>query len=240
MEVVPYKDQNTSKKAQVARMFDSISRRYDFLNHFLSLGIDINWRRKAVDALKDLQPAHILDIATGTGDMAIEALRLKPKKVVGIDISKGMLEKGREKIKARNYESLIELQYGDSEDLHFADNNFDAATVAFGVRNFENLEKGISEIHRVLTAQGRLVVLEFSRPTTFPVNHIFNFYFNKVLPKIGRIISRDNSAYSYLPASVQSFPDGEKFAEMLKKCGFNSVTWKALTFGISTIYVAQK
>ena len=240
MEVIPYKNKEASKKNQVARMFDSISGKYDFLNHFLSFGIDIIWRRKAIDLLVDYKPKYILDIATGTGDLAIAALKLNPEKIIGVDISEGMLEIGRKKIAAKNYEDLIDLQYGDSENLPFADNNFDAVTVAFGVRNFQNLEQGVSEIYRVLKRSGKVVILEFSTPKVFPVKNLYHFYFNTVLPKIGRFVSKDRSAYTYLPESVNAFPDGENFADVLRKCGFNEVSWKHLTFGISTLYAAQK
>ena len=240
MQVVPYKNEESSKKKQVAKMFDSISGKYDFLNHFLSLGIDIRWRRKAIAALKEDHPKQILDIATGTGDLAIEALKLDPEKVIGVDISEGMLDIGREKLTSRKLNELIELRYGDSEELSFPDNNFDAVTVAFGVRNFENLEKGVAEIYRVLREGGKIVVLEFSKPTVFPLRQLYSFYFRTLLPKIGSIVSKDRSAYTYLPQSVYAFPDGEDFADVLEKSGFTDVTWRPLTFGISTLYVGRK
>ncbi|MDH5382258.1 MAG: bifunctional demethylmenaquinone methyltransferase/2-methoxy-6-polyprenyl-1,4-benzoquinol methylase UbiE, partial [Cyclobacteriaceae bacterium] len=196
MAVVPYKEEKKSKKEQVAHMFDNISGKYDFLNHFLSLGIDIRWRKKAIKFLKNDHPKQILDVATGTGDFAIETLKLNPEKVVGVDISEGMLAVGREKIKKKGLENKIELLSGDSENLPFKDNTFDAVTVAFGVRNFENLELGLAEINRVLKPNGKLVVLEFSKPTKFPFKQLYNFYFKFILPKIGNTISKDRSAYT--------------------------------------------
>lgn len=221
-------------------MFDSISRNYDFLNHFLSLGIDIWWRKKAIAELKDAQPKLILDIATGTGDLAIEALNLNPEKVIGVDISSGMLEVGKKKIEKRNLHDRIELQMGDSEKLLFEDNYFDAIVVAFGVRNFENLEKGLSDMYRVLKPGGKVVVLEFSKPTTFPFKQLYGFYFKAILPLIGRFISKDNSAYTYLPESVQQFPDGNAFIGVLNKIGFGRTACRPLTFGISSIYTGIK
>ena len=238
--VTPYKEKNSSKKEQVAEMFDNISHRYDFLNHFLSLGIDKLWRKKAVKILSAIQPKVILDVATGTGDFAIESLSLKPTEVVGIDISQGMLDKGIVKIKKNGQEDIIELKYGDSEDIPFEDNYFDAITVAFGVRNFENLEKGLSEMKRVLKTGGMAVVLEFSKPKAFPIKQIYNFYFHKVLPGIGKLVSKDASAYTYLPESVEAFPEGKEFEDILKKLGFQYKSTHTLFFGISSIYVVQK
>lgn len=238
--VVPYKEQSGSKKEQVAQMFDNISHKYDFLNHFLSLGIDKLWRKKAVRMLKSYSPKQVLDIATGTGDFAIQCLEANPDKIFGIDISQGMLDVGKKKIKKLGVESKIELNLGDSENIQFEDNTFDAAIVAFGVRNFENLEKGLAEINRVLKKDGVLIVLEFSKPTSFPFKQIYNFYFNNVLPLFGKMISKDNAAYTYLPESVKSFPDGTRFMEILSKVDFTPVKWKPLTFGISSIYIGQK
>ena len=221
-------------------MFDNISGKYDFLNHFLSMGIDIRWRKKAVKYLKKSHPKQILDVATGTGDFAIENLKLNPDKVTGIDISEGMLNVGREKIAKKGLENKIELLQGDSENLPFEDNKFDAVTVAFGVRNFENLEKGLSEIHRVLKPEGKLVVLEFSKPTIFPFKQLYNFYFKWILPKIGNTISKDQAAYTYLPESVQAFPNGNEFLNVLEKVGYKETLCKTLTFGISSIYVGVK
>lgn len=240
MTVVPYKDENSGKKEQVAKMFDNISHRYDFLNHFLSLGIDKVWRRKAISMLTPLHPKLILDVATGTGDFAIQALSLNPDRIFGIDISEGMLEMGRNKLKDRNLSSKIELLQGDSENIPFEENKFDAVTVAFGVRNFENLEKGLREIFRVLKPGGKLIVLEFSRPKAFPMKQGYNFYFKTILPKIGRMVSSDKSAYTYLPESVEAFPDGADFLRILENVGFKQSQCKALTFGISSIYSGAK
>ncbi|WP_424963539.1 bifunctional demethylmenaquinone methyltransferase/2-methoxy-6-polyprenyl-1,4-benzoquinol methylase UbiE [Ekhidna sp.] len=240
MTVLPYKDKSDAKKKQVAEMFDSISGKYDFLNHFLSLGIDIRWRKKAIKMLRDLQPKKILDIATGTGDFAIESLKLNPEKVVGVDISEGMLNVGRQKMKKKGYSDIIDMQSGDSENLHFEDNSFDAVIVAFGVRNFENLEKGLSEMNRVLRPGGRAVILEFSKPTAFPFKQLYNFYFRWILPKIGKVVSKDNAAYTYLPESVNEFPYGDDFLKILGKTGYKNTKCKPLTLGISSIYVGEK
>lgn len=221
-------------------MFDSISGNYDFLNHFLSLGIDIRWRKKAVKLLADGKPKLILDVATGTGDFAVETLKLNPDQVIGVDISAGMLEVGRKKMKDRGYDHKIDLRLGDSENLPFEENKFDAVIVAFGVRNFENLEKGLAEMLRVLKPGGRMVVLEFSKPRMFPFKQLYNFYFNFILPKIGRLISRDPAAYTYLPESVQAFPDGEEFTKILDRLGFNQTSCKSLTFGVSSLYTGIK
>jgi demethylmenaquinone methyltransferase / 2-methoxy-6-polyprenyl-1,4-benzoquinol methylase len=240
MAVVPYKEKQTGKKEQVAEMFNNISHRYDFLNHFLSLGIDILWRKKAIRMLKADKPKLILDIATGTADFAIEALALKPEKVIGVDISEGMLAHGREKLKKKKLDHLIELQLGDSEKLLFDDNTFDAVIVSFGVRNFENLEKGLTDMYRVLKPGGKAVVVEFSRPRKFPFKQLYNFYFKAILPKIGRLISKDQAAYTYLPESVEAFPDGQRFLDILQKIGYTNSQCKPLTFGISSIYIGQK
>ena len=240
MTVLPYKEEQSGKKDQVARMFNNISANYDFLNHFLSLGIDRAWRKRGIRLLSPLHPKYILDVATGTGDFAFQALSLKPDKVVGVDISDGMLEVGRKKIQRRGLSSKIELCRGDSENLIFGDNKFDAVTVGFGVRNFENLEKGLSEILRVMKPGAMLVVLEFSKPGKFPFRQIYNFYFQTILPKIGRLISKDKSAYNYLPESVAAFPDGTDFENILKKVGFKNTTCEPLTFGISSIYTGRK
>lgn len=240
MAVVPYKEQQGSKKEQVAKMFDNISQNYDFLNHFLSLGIDKGWRRKAIELLKPLKPKKILDVATGTGDFALMALTLNPDKIIGIDISEGMLEMGRQKILKQKLTDKVELVKGDSENIPFEENNFDAITVAFGVRNFENLQKGLTEIYRVIKPGGMVVVLEFSKPRKFPFRQLYNFYFKNVLPKIGKIVSKDNAAYTYLPASVEAFPDGQEFVGILEKIGFKNISCKTLTFGISSIYTGRK
>ncbi len=240
MTVVPYKDKEGSKKEQVATMFNNISKKYDFLNHFLSLGIDILWRKKAIRLLKPHQPKVMLDIATGTGDFALEALKLNPDKVVGIDISEGMLNVGKEKMKVKHVDHIIDLQFGDSENLPFNEATFDAYTVGFGVRNFENLEKGLSEMLRVLKPNGHAVILEFSKPKSFPIKQLYNFYFNKILPGIGKLVSKDNAAYTYLPESVNAFPEGENFVEILKKVGYNNPKSIPLMFGIASIYTATK
>ncbi|MCK6616627.1 MAG: bifunctional demethylmenaquinone methyltransferase/2-methoxy-6-polyprenyl-1,4-benzoquinol methylase UbiE [Cyclobacteriaceae bacterium] len=240
MEVVPYKEEKATKKEQVARMFDNISHRYDFLNHLLSLGIDKGWRRKAVNLLKPFKPRLILDVATGTGDFAIAALRMNPEKIVGVDISEGMLEIGRKKMQRKGVHKQIELISGDSENLPFEENKFDAVTVGFGVRNFENLEKGLAEIRRVLRPGGMLVILEFSRPKQFPFKQVYKFYFKFILPKLGRLISRDKAAYTYLPESVEAFPDGDDFLTILTNLGYKESACKPLTLGISSIYTARK
>ena len=239
MKVVPYNEE-TSKKEQVARMFNNISHRYDFLNHFLSLGIDKLWRKQAINLLRSRSPKLILDVATGTGDFAIQALSLNPDKVIGVDISTGMLDKGRVKIRDQKLESKIELLEGDSENLPFEENKFDAITVAFGVRNFENLELGLREIRRVLKPGGMLVVLEFSKPRAFPFKQLYNFYFKSILPGVGRMVSADKAAYTYLPASVEAFPDGNDFIQVLQRVGFNETQCRTLTFGISSIYTGTK
>lgn len=221
-------------------MFDSISHRYDFLNHFLSLGIDKLWRKKAISTLKPFKPQHILDVATGTGDFAMEAMALSPVQITGIDISEGMLEVGRKKVAQRGLSSRMVLKQGDSENIPFEENKFDAVTVAFGVRNFENLEKGLSEIYRVLRPSGHLVVLEFSKPKGFPFKQLYNFYFKTILPGIGRWVSKDKAAYTYLPESVEAFPDGNDFTSILQNVGFKEVTCKPLTFGVSSIYTGRK
>jgi demethylmenaquinone methyltransferase/2-methoxy-6-polyprenyl-1,4-benzoquinol methylase len=240
MTVLPYKEESSSKKEQVAKMFDNISHNYDFLNHFLSMGIDKGWRRKAIKILQPLKPKQILDVATGTGDFAIMALAINPEKITGVDISEGMLDMGRKKIQRKGLTEKIVLMSGDSENLPFEENKFDAVTVAFGVRNFENLEKGLAEIFRVIKPGGMVVVLEFSRPRKFPFRQLYNFYFKIVLPKIGRMISKDKVAYTYLPESVEVFPDGEDFLEILKNIGFKDTACKSLTFGISSIYTGRK
>jgi demethylmenaquinone methyltransferase/2-methoxy-6-polyprenyl-1,4-benzoquinol methylase len=240
MAVLPYKEEQAGKKAQVAKMFNNISRNYDFLNHFLSLGIDKLWRKHAITLLAPLKPKLILDVATGTGDFALQALVLNPDKVIGVDISEGMLDVGRKKIQERHLTSKVELYRGDSENLLFEENKFDAITVGFGVRNFENLEKGLAEIYRVMKPGAMLVVLEFSRPRKFPFRQLYNFYFKGILPKIGRLVSKDKSAYTYLPESVEAFPDGKDFENILRKLGFKNTTCEPLTFGISSIYTGTK
>ena len=240
MAVTPYKETDKSKKEQVATMFNNIARRYDFLNHFLSLGIDILWRKKAIKLLKKDKPKLILDIATGTADFAIEALSLNPDKITGIDISKGMLDVGRIKLQQRKLDHKIELIQADSENLPFSEHSFDAIIAAFGVRNFENLEKGISNMHRVLKKDGKVIILEFSKPRMFPVKQIYNFYFNNLLPYFGKLISKDVAAYSYLPESVNAFPDGQDFLDVLNAQGFKETVCYPLLFGIASIYSGRK
>jgi len=240
MTVVPYKQQVGTKKDQVVQMFNKISKRYDFLNHFLSLGIDITWRKRAIKLLEPESPKQILDIATGTGDFAIQAMSLHPEKIIGIDISEGMLEIGRKKILKKGLQRYIELQYGDSENLQFMDNKFDAVIVSFGVRNFENLNRGLEEMHRVLRPNGTAVILEFSKPQQFPFKQLYGWYFKRVLPGIGKLISKDEFAYQYLPESVEQFPSGAGFIEELKAVGFKNSICKTVTFGVSSIYMAKK
>ena len=238
--IKPYTKDNSSKKEQVAKMFDAIAGRYDFLNHFLSLGIDILWRKKAVQEIAKIKPKIILDIATGTGDLAIEASRLKPNKIVGIDISNKMLEVGRNKMKQKKLDDLIEMQYGDSENLKFDDHTFDAITAGFGVRNFENLDKGLSEMYRVMKVNGKLAILEPAEPVYFPFKQLYNLYFKTILPFIGKLFSKDHSAYTYLPKSVEAFPSREEFVKQLEKSGFKDAKFIPLTFGIAALYIATK
>lgn len=238
--VTPYGTPGVGKKQEVAQMFDNISSRYDFLNHLLSMGIDKGWRKKAIQLLKENPPSHLLDIATGTGDFAIAALEVNPAKITGIDISEGMLESGRKKIIEKKLSDRIELLYGDAENISFPDNTFDAAVVAFGVRNFEDLDKGLKQINRVLKPGSKFIVLEFSNPQSFPIKQLYTFYFRYVLPVIGRMVSKDQAAYSYLPESVKAFPDGKQFLERLGMAGFTETNQKQLTFGIASIYSGIK
>ena len=240
-QITPYKDKKATKKEQVADMFNNISGTYDFLNHFMSLGIDIIWRKMAVGELKNVRPQHILDVATGTGDFAFEAIKmLKPQKITGVDISQGMLNIAAAKIKKRGLEKVFEVKLGDSEKLLFDDDTFDAVTVAYGVRNFENLEKGLADMLRVLKPGGKAVILEFSKPKAFPVKQLYNFYFHSVTPLIGKMFSKDNSAYKYLPESVAAFPDGKDFAALMQKVGYRETKNKPLLFGICSIYTGIK
>jgi demethylmenaquinone methyltransferase/2-methoxy-6-polyprenyl-1,4-benzoquinol methylase len=222
-------------------MFDSIAFRYDFLNRFLSVGIDVYWRKKAIRQLKDLRPQKVLDVATGTADVAIMTYRLlKPAKIAGIDISEGMLNLGRQKIAKLGLQDKIELFQGDSEKIAFPDNSFDAITVAFGVRNFENLEKGLTEMLRVLQPGGKLVVLEFSRPKQAGFKSLYQLYMNFIAPGLGKLFSKNKKAYQYLNDSVQAFPEGETFVEIMNKAGFTATYLKRLTLGICTIYCGVK
>ncbi len=239
-KVTPYKDSNKSKKEQVAEMFDNVSGKYDFLNHFLSLGIDHLWRKKAIKIIGKYNPKKILDIATGTGDFAIAALKINPEEVIGVDISNGMLEKGREKIIKRKINDIITLNYGDSEDLSFEDNSMDAITVGFGVRNFENLEKGLSEMLRVLKPGGVAAILEFSKPKKFPMKQGFGIYSKYIMPAIGNTLSKDSAAYTYLPESVDAFPEGKDFEDILTKIGYKNIAQELVSGGIATIYSCEK
>jgi len=239
--VVPFKDSKESKKKQVENMFDKIAFRYDFLNRFLSAGIDVGWRKKAIKQLVSSQPKNILDVATGTGDFAITSYEiLKPEKITGIDISEGMLDIGRKKIEKAELQQHIELLNGDSEAILFDDNTFDAVTVAFGVRNFENLEKGLSEIKRVLKPGGKLIVLECTKPSTPVIKQLYNFYMKTITPKIGKIIAKNNEAYQYLNDSVLQFPEKESFIHILNQSDYRNAFYKTLTLGICTIYCAEK
>ena len=238
--IVPYSRSLQGKKDQVAGMFDNIAHRYDFLNRFLSCGIDIVWRKKMLKKLDAAQPKTILDVATGTGDVAIMAAkRLNPRKVIGIDISEGMLEVGRKKITKLLLNNKIELLKGDSEAINSPDNSFDAVTVAFGVRNFENLEKGLSEILRVMKPGGKLVVLEFSKPAG-AFRGFYNLYMNHLAPFFGKLFSKDKEAYQYLHSSVKAFPEGETFLHILQQVGFYDTTLNRLSLGICTIYCGRK
>ena len=239
-KVKPYKDSNLNKKQQVTQMFDNISKEYDGLNRVISFGIDIKWRNKVVDIVKKATPENILDIATGTGDLAISLAKTNAKKIVGLDISDGMLEVGRQKITSKNLGDKISMVIGDSENLPFEDNSFDAITVAFGVRNFETLEKGLAEIHRVLKPNGVFVILETSVPTKMPFKQGYNFYTKYILPTIGKVFSKDQSAYSYLCESASVFPFGEALNNILRKTGFINVVDQPQTFGVATIYSASK
>jgi len=239
-KVTPYKDSDLGKKEQVTKMFDTISKNYDGLNRVISFGIDIKWRKKVVEILTKEKPESILDIATGTGDLAIALVNTGAKKIVGLDISPGMLAVGKEKVKDKNHDTIIEMVVGDSENLVFDDNSFDAVTVSFGVRNFETLETGMTEILRVLKPNGTLVVLETSVPTKTPYKQGYRFYTKNVLPLIGRLFSKDDSAYGYLSESASVFPHGENFNNILREIGFIDVTNKPQTFGVASIYVAKK
>lgn len=239
--VTPYNSTQATKKEQVADMFNNISGTYDFLNHFMSLGIDIIWRKKAINELKGDHPQHVLDVATGTGDFAFEALKmLKPQKITGVDISEGMLEVAKQKITQRGLSTQFEVRKGDSENLPFETNTFDAVTVAYGVRNFENLEAGLAEMFRVLKPGAKAVILEFSKPKIFPIKQLYNFYFHYITPTIGKLFSKDSRAYSYLPESVAAFPDGKNFTTLMDKVGYKNTKQRALAFGICSIYTGIK
>ncbi len=237
--VKPY-NSDKSKKEEVAEMFNNISANYDFLNHFLSLGIDHLWRKKAIQQLKNTEVKKVIDIATGTGDFALASLKLNPEEVIGVDISSGMLEVGSIKMKKKGVDKTIKMILGDSENLNFEDNYFDALTVGFGVRNFENLERGLEEMLRVIRPGGKAVILEFSKPKKFPVKQVFSFYSKYFIPFFGKRISKDEKAYAYLPESVQAFPEGEEFKEILRKLKYKNVESILLSGGIATIYTGTK
>ena len=240
IEVKPYNQVDKSKKQEVAEMFDNISARYDFLNHFLSLGIDKIWRRKAIKQLRSIPVKKIIDIATGTGDFAIAALKLNPEEVIGLDISAGMLAVGEQKMIKNKVDSIIKMQLGDSENIPYDSNYFDALTVGFGVRNFENLELGLAEMLRVLKPGGKAVILEFSKPKRFPIKQIFGFYSRYFIPFFGKRISKDAQAYSYLPESVAAFPEGKDFEDILRKIGYKNIQSTLVSGGIATIYAGIK
>jgi demethylmenaquinone methyltransferase/2-methoxy-6-polyprenyl-1,4-benzoquinol methylase len=239
MAVVPYQNKNAGKKDQVRDMFNNISHRYDFLNRVLSFGIDIYWRRRAIRELKRDHPKQILDMATGTGDFAIACLTANPDRVVGVDLSPGMLSYGHKKMEAKGLTDKIQLLEGDAEKILFPDATFDAITVAFGVRNFENLLQGLQEMNRVLKPGGKLIVLEFSQPKPW-FAAFYNLYFKHILPRIGKIFSKDFAAYNYLYESVQAFPAGDAFLQVMDQASFKERKQIPLTFGVCSIYIGKK
>ena len=238
--IKPY-NEDEKKSVQVERMFDNIAPAYDQLNHTLSWGIDKSWRKKAINWLKPFQPQRMMDVATGTGDFAIQACRvLNPKELIGTDISEGMMNVGRQKVKDAGLEGRISFAKEDCTALTFPDNRFDAITVAFGVRNFEDLDKGLREMHRVLDTNGKLVILELSEPEWFPMKQLYALYSKVVIPTLGKLLSKDRSAYTYLPQSIKAFPQGEVMREIILKAGFSEANFKRLTLGICTLYTATK
>lgn len=239
-KVVPDSHSTLSKKEQVEQMFDSIAGKYDFLNRLLSFRIDVLWRNRVVNLLKPLHPRQILDVATGTGDLAIALTKLNPEKVIGLDLSQNMLDAGKVKIEQKHLSGLIEMVKGDSEKMSFTDDRFDAITVAFGVRNFENLEAGLREIYRVLKPGGMFIILEFSKVKSFPFKQFYHIYFSYITPWIGKIFSKDNKAYTYLPKSVAVFPEGEEMCHILQTLGFKHPVCKPVSFGIASIYQCTK
>ena len=239
-KVKPY-NEDERKAVQVEKMFDNIAPTYDNLNHVLSMGIDKSWRRKAINKLKPFHPQKMMDVATGTGDFAIQACQvLQPKELIGTDISEGMMNVGREKVKAARLDKQISFAKEDCTALTFTDNCFDAITVAFGIRNFENLDQGLKEMHRVLVPGGHLVILELSQPEGFPMKQLYAIYSKVVIPTIGKLMSKDRSAYTYLPESIKAFPQGEIMQDIIRKAGFRQVSFKRLTMGICTLYFATK
>lgn len=239
-EIKPY-DGNESKAEQVEKMFNNIAPAYDKLNHALSWNIDKSWRKKAIALLKPFAPQHIMDVATGTGDFAIQACRtLQPEELIGTDISEGMMNVGREKVKREGLEKSISFQREDCTKLSFPENRFDAITVAFGIRNFEDLDWGLQEMYRVLTPGGHLVILELSEPDYFPMKQLYAVYSKAVIPTLGKLLSKDRSAYTYLPQSIKAFPQGEVMQKIIRKAGFSQVSFKRLTLGICTLYFATK
>ncbi len=238
-KVTPYNN-DASKKEQVAQMFDNIANRYDLLNSILSLGIHKGWRKKCVRLLREKKPTTILDVATGTGDFAIECVKLNPRKITGIDISEGMMRVGRDKIKAIGLENLISLEHGNAETVDYPDASFDAIVVGFGVRNFQNLEKGLANLLRMLRPGGQLIVLEFSYPHNFLIKAGYNFYFTYITPLVGKLLSKDTRAYSYLTESVKAFPNNEKFTGVLDRLGYKKTSFRSLSLGIAAIYSGEK
>ncbi len=238
--IKPYNDEE-KKSVQVEKMFDNIAPSYDRLNHTLSWNIDKRWRRKAIQWLKPFRPQRMMDVATGTGDFAIQACRmLQPAELIGTDISEGMMNVGREKVRQAGLESRISFAKEDCTALSFPDKRFDAITVAFGVRNFEDLDKGLSEMYRVLDDDGHLVILELSEPEWFPMKQLYGIYSKVVIPTLGKLFSKDDSAYTYLPQSIKAFPQGEVMQQIIRRAGFSEVSFKRLTLGICTLYLAKK
>ena len=239
-EIKPYERDGT-KREQVEEMFDHIAPTYDSLNHIMSLGIDRGWRRKSIDALRPFAPQHILDIATGTGDFALlAAKRLRPQEIIGADISDGMMEIGRTKVKEAHLDDIITFEKQDCLDLTYPDESFDAVTAAFGIRNFQDLDKGLKEMCRVLKKGGMLSIVELTTPVSFPMKQLFWIYSHTFLPVYGKLISKDNNAYSYLTKTIEAFPQGEQMMQILKKAGFAETRFERLTFGICTLYIATK
>lgn len=234
------RSRTTYEKPYVRSLFDRIAHRYDLLNHLLSFGIDVYWRKKAIRLLSRFQPRRILDVATGTADLAIAATYLQPQQIIGVDLSNEMLNIGRQKIADKNLDAVVSLQAGDAENLPFPDSSFDALTVAFGVRNFSDFQQGLREMHRVLQNRGVAVILEFSQPTVFPIRQLYSLYSKYVMPVVGGLISRQREAYEYLPSTVHEFPQSQEMIDILLSAGFTSAEQHRLTFGIATIYLATK